>query len=248
MKQELLKLRELQAIDSRLLEIQRTMEELPQKLLPAKNDLARLESILAGERQKLKETEAWRKDQEQLIRAEEDAVRQAKSKLQQSTNTREFSSANREISNKRKNISDREDEVLKVFEKMEETKKSLDSHEQDVQKLRAHVAAEEQAFMAQIAELEKQAVELAGARKAATEGIAPTLLRKYEHVQKKKRGLAVVAVKNGVCQGCNVSLPPQLTNIMARFESFETCPQCYRLLYRIELIQDDSSDAPAETA
>src|SRR5262249_15362910 len=111
--------------------------------------------------------------------------------------------------------------------------------------LRAHVTSEEEAFRLKLAELEKEVADQEQARKAACAGIPDQLLRKYEHVQKKKRGLAVVAVKNGICGGCNVSLPPQLTNIMARFDSFESCPQCHRLLYRIELIEDTNPGAEA---
>jgi len=70
-------------------------------------------------------------------------------------------------------------------------------------------------------------------------------LKRYEQTQ-KRRGIALAPVIGGVCQGCHMNLPPQLSNILARFESIETCPSCNRLLYRIELLEGDSGEASAE--
>ena len=57
-----------------------------------------------------------------------------------------------------------------------------------------------------------------------------------------RRGVAVVPIISGVCQGCHMSLPPQLNNMLARFESIETCPTCHRLIYRNELTEGQDGD------
>jgi predicted nucleic acid-binding Zn-ribbon protein len=218
------------------------MEALPAKLAPAKADLIKLETILTAERKKVEETEAWRKEQEGLIKAEEEAVKLAKSKLQSSQNARDNAAANREIANKRRNMSEREDEVLKVFEAMELTKKNLETHSADVEKLRARVATEEAAFAEKLKVLEGESSQFDEERQKIASQIEPTLLKRYEHAL-KKRGLAIVKVKNGVCHGCNMSLPPQLANELARFETVETCPQCHRLLYHSALVEGVDSEA-----
>jgi predicted nucleic acid-binding Zn-ribbon protein len=47
----------------------------------------------------------------------------------------------------------------------------------------------------------------------------------------KRNGMAVVAVKGGTCQGCRMSIPPQLHNLIQRHEQIHFCPNCQRILY-----------------
>ena len=58
-----------------------------------------------------------------------------------------------------------------------------------------------------------------------------------------KRGYAVAPVVKGICQGCHMALPPQLSNVLARMESIQTCPRCGRLIYRKELLEQPPADA-----
>jgi predicted nucleic acid-binding Zn-ribbon protein len=249
LKDQLRLLRELQAIDSRLTEVRKSIDALPARLEPAKQDLARLEAMLTQERAQLVETERWRGEQEELIKREEDAVRQAKSKLQQSRNTKDFSAASREVDNKRRMISEREDELVKVIEAMEATRARLTQREADVAQLREKVAAEEAEVAVRVAELRKEMAVHEGGRGAVASQVPRDLLRRYELVQ-KRRGLALVPVVDGICKGCFMSLPPQLSNIIARCTSIETCPSCQRLLYRPEMVEETpaagSSAEPAK--
>jgi len=220
------------------------MEALPAALAPAKADLAKLEALLAMEQKKIDETETWRLAQETDIKREEEAVRAAKTKLQSSSNTREYASANREIANKRKNISSREDEVLKVFDAMEQTKKSLETHTADVEKLRGHVTAEESSLSGKLEELAAEAAKIEAERGVVAGQIEASALKRYEHAL-RSRAPAIVKVQSGVCTGCNVKLPPQLANELARFESIETCPQCHRLLYHSSLVETEEDQEAA---
>jgi uncharacterized protein len=241
LKEQLRLLRELQAIDSRRQEMRKSIEALPEKLRPAKQDLAKLEAMLQQEREQLADTEKWRADQEEQARREEEAVRQAKTKLQQSRNTKDFAAASREVENKRRMISEREDELIKVIGAMEATRPQLAQREKDVEALRQHVATEEAAAAARIAELQAELDQQESGRQAIASQLPRDLLRRYEQVQ-RRRGIAVVPVVDGICKGCFMSLPPQLNNIIARLTSLESCPSCQRLLYRVELMAEAEGD------
>jgi predicted nucleic acid-binding Zn-ribbon protein len=246
LKDQLRLLRELQAIDSRLGEVKKSINALPARLEPAKQDLTKLESMLQVERTQLAETEKWRAEQEELVKREEEAVRQAKSKLQQSRNTKDFSAASREVENKRRMIAEREEELTKVIDAMEATRARLAQREIDVAALRAKVTAEEAEVAAKVAELSNEMTVHESGRGAIASQVPRELLRRYEQVQ-KRRGLALVPVVDGSCKGCFMSLPPQLSNIIARGTSLESCPSCQRLLYRPEMM-DDAMQASAEPA
>ena len=242
---QLLLLLQLQTCDVKVRELDAAAKQLPAKLDPLRRDLAKLEGMLAGERAKLAETETWRKTQQESIDRERDALKQAQSKLQASKNTKEFSAASREVENKRKSISDRESELKKVVEAASQSTAQLAARDQDVQKLRDELAANEAGMADQVTTLQTQLVEARAARDAARTQVEKQWLSIYDSLA-AKRGFAVAPVLKGVCQGCHMALPPQLNNILARMQSIETCPRCGRLVYRQELLDPKSEGQKAD--
>lgn len=232
---------ELQQFDAQIQELQQSMQALPEKLAPAKQDLAKLEALLQGEKDQLEATQEWRREQESILEQEQDAIKKAKARQQASSNTREFAAANRELENKRKSMSEREEEVLKVIDAIEASGKSIAEHDTDVQKLRDHVAADEKETNQKVAELRAKIDASMGNRGSIAEKVEEDLLKKYEHVR-RSRGIAIVEVVKGGCAGCHMQLPPQLVNILARGDSLENCPQCRRLLYREAMLDDVQPD------
>ncbi len=225
-------------------ELEAAAKQLPAKLDPLRRDLAKLQGMLDGERQKLAETEAWRKSQQESIDREREQMKAAQSKLQQSQNSKEWGAATREVENKRKAISDREAELKKVTEVAATSQTQLAARDADVGKLRDELSSSEAAMADQVAELGKQLEEAKAARDAARGAVDKQWLKTYDTLS-QKRGYAVAPVIKGVCQGCHMALPPQLNNILARMESIETCPRCGRLVYRKELLEPKpEADAP----
>jgi hypothetical protein len=241
LKEQLLLLLRLQEIDSRVLEIRASMQALPKKLEPAKQDLAKLAAMLETERERLAETERWRREQESFIQLEDEDIKKAKAKLQAAKSSKDYAAASREVENKRKSKSDREEELLKVMEALEKGRAEMQAHETDVDALRKHVEEEEARIAETVAGLETEAVASAEGRGDITAQIKPRTLKRYEHTLKKRKP-AVVHVEDGVCSGCHMALPPQLNNVLARFDSIETCPRCNRIIYRLELLTAGDSD------
>ena len=235
MKEQLQLLLALQTIDARVKEFQAAIAKLPQRLEPARRDLAKLEAIVAGEKARIDETAAWRRQQEAMLEREQEGLRQARSKLSASKNTKEYNAANREVDNRRKAIIDREAELKKVVEAMTTSSTGADTHTKDVDALRETLAAEEAKIATQVQELEAKAREAIVLRDEARTKIEKSWLKTYDSLASKK-GYAVAPVVKGVCQGCHMTLPPQLNNILARMISIETCPRCARLIYRKELL------------
>lgn len=246
MKDQLRLLKELQAVDSRAIEVRKQMAALPARLKPAQDDLAKLEALVAKAKTDLASTEKWKGDQEEFIRREEDAVRQARAKLQQSRNTRDYGAANREVENKRRSVSEREDEVVRIMQALEASRGNLANSEAELVKLREQLAAEEVEVKEKVAALAVEVEKFDAERKQIAAQLPAELLKRYDTVQ-KRRGVAIAPVVSGICQGCHMSLPPQLNNILARMQSLETCPNCQRLLFRPELFaaNEASGDPPA---
>ena len=245
MRDQLQNLLNLQTCDAKVRELDSAAKALPAKLDPLRRDLAKLQGMLDVERGKLSETEAWRKNQQELIDRERDALKTAQSKLQQSKNSKEFGAATREVENKRKSISDREAELKKVSETLAQSNQQMQARDADVQKLRDELAASEAGMADQLNALTTQLAEAKAARDTARALVAPNWLKTYDTLS-AKRGYAVAPVIKGTCQGCHMALPPQLNNILARMESIETCPRCGRLVYRKELLEPAATETSGE--
>jgi predicted nucleic acid-binding Zn-ribbon protein len=82
---------------------------------------------------------------------------------------------------------------------------------------------------AKAAGLEGQLRELEAKRAEAARTVHPPLLARYEAVR-KRRSPALVTVVAGTCQGCNMSLPPQLYNTLKTTLETDICPSCHRII------------------
>jgi predicted nucleic acid-binding Zn-ribbon protein len=245
LKDQLLALLQLQTIDSKVKELEAAIRALPQKLDPARRDLAKLESMVAAERSRLGETDSWRKQQEEMLARERDALKLAQSKLSGSRTGKEFSAATREVDYKRKAIGERESELKKVTEALTQTSSQAGAHDKDVADLRTHISNEETDVQAKIAALEAQVAEVGAGRAELRAKIEAGWLKTYDSLT-TKRGYAVSPVIKGSCQGCHMKLPPQLNNILARLESLEVCPRCGRIVYREDTLAPAPPAPPAD--
>jgi predicted nucleic acid-binding Zn-ribbon protein len=245
-REQLVLLLQLQQSDVKVRELETAATQLPARLDPLRRDLAKLQGMLDIERNKLNETNTWRKSQQEMIDREREALKTAQSKFQASKNTKEFNAASREVENKRKAIADREVELKKVNEAAGQSTSQLDARGKDVDALRGELTNSEAAMADQLNGLKAQLAEAVAVRDAARAQVEQQWLKLYDALV-GKRGYAVAPVVKGVCQGCHMALPPQLSNVLARGESIETCPRCGRLIYRKELL-DQPPDAKAEGA
>jgi hypothetical protein len=245
-REQLVFLLQLQQSDVKVRELETAVNQLPARLEPLRRDLAKLQAMLDAESAKLAETNAWRKQQQELIDREREALKIAQNKLQASKNSKEYGAASREVENKRKSISDRESELKKVTEASSASTAQLESRNKDVEGLRGELAASEAAQAEQLAQLQADLAAARTVHDAARSAVDKQWLKVYDSVAKKK-GYGIASVVKGVCQGCHMALPPQLNNILARMESIETCPRCGRLVYRKELL-DPKPEAEAAAA
>jgi predicted nucleic acid-binding Zn-ribbon protein len=245
LKEQLTYLLQLQTIDTRVKELEATRSVLPTKLEPLRKDLAKLEGMLGGERAKLSETETWQKQQRDLLDREQEALRSAKNKLQGSKTGKEYNAASREVDNKRKSISERETELKKVLEGLSAGNATIAERDTAVGRLRQQVAAEEADVAATIADLGRQIEEASTGRNELRAKIDKSWLKTYDTLY-ARRGFAVSPVIAGTCQGCQMRIPPQLNNILARMETLEMCPRCGRIIYRKEMLEPPA--APSEPA
>jgi uncharacterized protein len=239
LRDQLRRLEELQQHDARIQELENSLKAIPAKLASTQSDLDRVEAMLSSERAALTETERYYAEQKSLLTDDEQQVAGAKHKLTQAKNSKEYMAAQREIEQRRESLAGREGEIAKLVEAVEAKKKLLADRAADVQALRDSIAKDGEVARARMGELEGKIAGLRGERDALAAGVKPEVLKRYGTIR-MRRGLAVVSVRNGTCQGCNMNIPPQLYNTLQRGQTIETCPSCHRIIYWEDLMKGDA--------
>jgi len=243
LRDQLRRLEELQQHDARIQELENALKAIPAKLATTQADLARVEAMLNTERSALGETERYYAEQKGLLVDDEQQVSGAKHKLSQAKNSKEYMAAQREIEQRRESVAGREGEISKLVEAVDAKKKLLADRAADVQTLKDSIQKDSDVARARMAELEAKIAALRTERDALAASVKPEMLKRYSTIR-MRRGLAVVSVRNGTCQGCNMNIPPQLYNTLQRGQTIETCPSCHRIIYWEDLMKDE---APAST-
>jgi predicted nucleic acid-binding Zn-ribbon protein len=240
LRDQLKRLEDLQRHDAKIQELENSLKAIPLKLAATKNDLARVEGLLSTERQALAETERYYSEQKNLLTDEEVQAAGAKHKLAQAKNSKEYMAAQREIEQRREGVASREVEITKLVDAVDAKKKLLADRATDVETLKGSIEKDNEAAEARMAEVEGKIAELRGERDKLAAEVKPDVLKRYSSIR-MRRGLAVVSVRNGTCQGCNMNIPPQLYNVLQRGVSIETCPSCHRIIYWEEIMKDDAA-------
>jgi predicted nucleic acid-binding Zn-ribbon protein len=247
LRDQLKRLEELQRYDAQIQELTTALQAIPAKLQATQSDLTRVEGMLNAERTQLTESQRYYSEQKGLLEADETHVAGAKHKLSQAKNSKEYVAAQREIDTTRESVQNREVEMTKLVDAVKAKEKLLADRGTDVQALRDSIAKDAEVAKGKMDELESKIAAIKTERDKIAVGIKPDVLKRYGTIR-MRRGLAVVAVRNGTCSGCNMNMPPQLYNTLQRGTSLETCPYCHRMIYWDELMKDPKDVAAAAEA
>jgi len=132
-------------------------------------------------------------------------------------NAKELASIQHEVDNLKKRKSEREDELLVVLERRE-----------DVERIAVdHVAGD---AARELSTVSADLVARRDERERLAAGIDPELLELYTELRPQKKGVAAVALVDGVCQGCHEKLSSVELDRVKRTEGIARCEYCRRIL------------------
>ena len=243
LREKLKALEELQAIDLEMNGVRGEADALPARRAALDTAVAEARKAWQSERERLEGNERERRQVESLLAMERDKVKKWEGRLGEIKTPRENAALSREIDIAKK-ANETQNEQLKVLgAAAEEIRKAVESRG-DTLSERELTASDE------VANLEKRAQELANrmaeleARRAdAAKRVEPTLLGKYENIKRRRAGIAVAPVVAGSCRGCNRNIPPQLSIVLHRVDSIETCPNCHRIIYSADAVNPPAPSA-----
>ena len=146
------------------------------------------------------------------------------------TTHREYEALEKQISE----ASAKEAEVRKALQKEEkslaELNDAIKTMEEMIKAQENDIAESRRTLDGQLDNLKAELAELNNRENEIIPGLDQEVLFKFQRIiQRNSEG--IVAVKNGVCTGCNMILPAQFANEVHEGDSILFCPYCSRILF-----------------
>lgn len=146
-------------------------------------------------------------------------------------NPKELTDLQKESEYLKRRKADLEDRQLEEMIALEQktTRAAMANEEYTV--IQAGWRAENAELSQEYDELREELAKLLAQRKAVLKHIAASDLDEYDALRRLRRGVAVVAVKNGMCRACNVQVPTRDLEMAQQTDNFYYCSGCERILY-----------------
>lgn len=221
----------LQSIDSRLKEkrdrialLEGAAQELAGRIGVQRAEMERL----SADRDAL---EAKRRELEARLETEEAKIKGSRMRMNRVRNERELLALKHEVTVSKEANQQLEEQLIEMMERLEQYGKQIGAAEEQVRSLEAQAASEDGGRRDEVERLNAEIASEIGRRESLAGTLEKGLRARYEQIFERRGGTAVVEVRQGTCQGCRVSVPPQLFNELQKTRDVRQCPNCHRILY-----------------
>lgn len=161
----------------------------------------------------------------------ESGIKKIKEKLRSVKTNKEYQALLKEEEQLKAKGSQIDDEMLECLECMEKVEEALVKRKKEYAQLLEEIGREKKLIAQEAEEIKKKLVHLDSERKNISERIDSELLEKFNRVKMQVRGMAIAPVRNAVCYGCHMNIPPQMYNELQRGDDLKFCPHCQRIIY-----------------
>jgi len=161
-----------------------------------------------------------------------DRIAKSKEKLRSVKTNKEYQSSLKEIEDLETINSKIEDEMIEFLDRIDRAENKLTQTKADYSGLVDQNNKEKAAIQEEVAQGKQRLVQLEANRNHISQSIDSELLEIFNKTKAKQiNKIAIVGVKDAVCRGCNMNIPPQLYNELHRFDRLIKCPHCERIIY-----------------
>ncbi|MEK6712500.1 MAG: hypothetical protein AABZ64_18180 [Nitrospinota bacterium] len=229
---ELRALVELQAVDDRIAALKRGLGAVPGRIESENKRLGSFEAAVAEAQGSLDAARKRQRETEREIQAAEQRLREARGKQVLVKTNDEFRALNSEIARLEGEVASLEDSLLGVMDGLPAAEKKVAEAKRDLESGKGEAKTAVDRYRAEADRLEKGLKILMVERQNVLAGVSPAWRERYARFYKGRNGLAVCAIVEQTCQGC------QMSETLARFfeirdsgDTIFACSNCGRILY-----------------
>ncbi|WP_447986442.1 zinc ribbon domain-containing protein [Nitrospira sp. Nam74] len=222
---------DLQTIDLRILEIKDQERKLPQLLQASESPLQEAREQSQTLAKELDTLNKERRDRERDLEVHEAHVGKLRTRLMELKTNKEYQAHLFEIemANKKKGVL--EEQILTLMERIEQNQHAAKQCDEKAAEVERIFVQEKVRIDTLASGLHEELVQLEDKREQIVQGLDKKLVARYAKLKAGRKDVAIVAIRNGICAGCRLQLPPQLLAEVKRSEDLQSCSYCHRILY-----------------
>ncbi len=228
--EELRLLWRIQELEFSIKEAEEETSRYPRERKNLEEELLKMDQRLKEAQKELEDLEKRRRRLEQELEDLRIKVKKSKIRLLEVKTNKEYEAVLNEIEWGQNAISSLEEEILGILEEIDKKKVEFERLKEEtnlekgkINELISRLENRQKELKEKVSEWQKEKGEL-------VKSVPEELLELYKNL-KHKRGFAIARVKDEICQGCFLHIPPQLYNEILKNERIYTCPNCKRILY-----------------
>jgi len=220
----------LQELDLKI-EKNRTKEKkLSSQIEGERKRVLELEENLLKKKEMLKHIQIERRNKERSIEEIDLLLGKHEEEKYKIKSNEEFAALEKEISQGQKEKNRAEDILLELMEREEGLNEELPALEKESKQANRDCQENERILRAGLNSTIEQLKHLESNRKTNICQLDSVLFQRYEQLGKTRENPVVLPISNGICDGCNVKVPPSLIARVRRGEEIVYCENCTRIL------------------
>lgn len=231
LREKLRVLEELQQIDLDAHEARQGLDAIPAERATLEARVKAARKAYDDQKAKLEANERERRQVDTLLGMDRDKVKKWEGRLGEIKTPREYAAMSREIDIAKKSNETQNEQAKLLSAAAVDIKRALETSGEALAEVEDAAQAAAEKLDKAVAETEAKLASLAARRATAATLVDAGLLAKYENIRKRRAGVAVAAVIGSTCKGCHRNIPPQLSIVLQRVNTIETCPNCHRIIY-----------------
>ena len=232
MKERIEVLVKLQQIETETVQIKSELNDVSKRLEDLDSGVKIFEQTIGEQERIINDLKKQYRDYESDIQLNLEKEQKIQAKLRSVKNNKEYQALLKEIEDVGGKNSEIEDKMIEFLDQMDITEKVIATKNDEYTNIFERTKNEKENIKQNAEARKKRLAELEMENAKVSKLLDPELLKRYLIIKEQNQGgIAVVPVKDAVCHGCNVNIPPQLYNELFRCDSLRFCPNCQRIIY-----------------
>ena len=222
----------LQEIEIEISSIKKQLNTVDQRIEGVDKKLMDFNQTIEEQKSLINELNEKYRSYESDLQMHLDSIKKSEAKLTSVKTNKEYQSSLKEIDDLKRMNSKLEDDMIEFLDRIEEAENLLKAKTAEFSELELHLKSEKEIIKKEAEEGRQRLGNLDAEWETISGGIEAAMLATYNQIKENHANkIGIVAVKDAVCQGCHMNIPPQMYNELQRGDSLKRCPICERIIY-----------------
>ncbi len=222
----------LQEIEIEISSIKKQLNTVDQRIEGVDKKLMDFNQTIEEQKSLINELNEKYRSYESDLQMHLDSIKKSEAKLTSVKTNKEYQSSLKEIDDLKSMNSKLEDDMIEFLDRIEEAENLLKAKTAEFSELESQLKTEKEIIQKEAEEGSLRLGNLEAEWETISGNIEAAMLATYNQIKENHADkIGIVAVKDAVCQGCHMNIPPQMYNELQRGDSLKRCPICERIIY-----------------